>query len=62
MAPQVDINPDIRRAATLPAGVYYDPRWYELQRERVFARTWQYAGEAARVRAPGHVLPFTLLE
>jgi choline monooxygenase len=62
MIPRVDINPDIRRAATLPAGVYHDPRWYELQRERVFARTWQYAGEAARVRAPGHVLPFTLLE
>ncbi|HUH13572.1 MAG TPA: aromatic ring-hydroxylating dioxygenase subunit alpha, partial [Longimicrobiales bacterium] len=35
---------------------------FERQRERVFARTWQLAGEAARVRAPGHVLPFTLLD
>lgn len=58
----VSIDPDIRRAGTLPADVYHSVRWYELQRERVFARTWQYAGDAGRIRAPGHVLPFTLLD
>jgi choline monooxygenase len=62
MGQRIEIDPEIARAHTLPAGVYHEERWYELQRDRVFARTWQYAADATRVRAPGHVLPFTLLE
>lgn len=56
-----EIDPDIRRARTLPAEVYRDARWYRRQRERVFARSWQMIPGAERVRAPGHLLPFTLL-
>jgi choline monooxygenase len=56
-----DMDPDIRRASTPPAAIYHEPAAYALQRERVFVRSWQLAGEAGRVRAPGHVLPFTLL-
>jgi len=55
------IDPDIRTAATLPARVYSDPALFELQRERVFARTWQYAGHDDLVRVAGQVFPFTLL-
>jgi choline monooxygenase len=60
--PSVDIDPDIRAASTLPAKVYSDPGYFALQQERVFAKSWQYAADSARVKAPGHVLPFTLLE
>ncbi|MDP9179165.1 MAG: aromatic ring-hydroxylating dioxygenase subunit alpha [Gemmatimonadota bacterium] len=60
--PRVEIDANIGRASTLPAAVYSHPAYYELQKESVFARSWQWAGEAARVKAPGHVLPFTLLE
>jgi choline monooxygenase len=56
-----DIDPDIRRAATLPARVYSDPELFRLQRERVFARTWQYAGHDDLVSVAGQVFPFTLL-
>ena len=56
------IDPDIARAETLPAEVYRDPAVYALQRERIFARSWQLAGDADRLKAPGHVLPFTLLD
>ncbi|HEX2204977.1 MAG TPA: SRPBCC family protein [Longimicrobium sp.] len=56
------IDPDIRRAETLPAEVYASPAWYAVQKERVFARSWQLVRGAERVRAPGHLLPFTLLE
>src|SRR5438046_1589543 len=56
------IDRDISRAETLPARVYSDPACYEIQREKVFARSWQLVGDAARVRAPGRVVPFTLLE
>jgi choline monooxygenase len=55
------IDPDIRRAATLPARVYSDPALFRLQQERVFARTWQYAGHDDLVRVAGQVFPFTLL-
>lgn len=61
MDPSFDIDPDIRRARTLPAAVYRDPAYYELQRDRVFARSWQMIPGAERVRAPAHLFPFTLL-
>jgi choline monooxygenase len=60
--PQIDIDADISAASTLPAKVYSDPGYYALQQDRVFARSWQYAADSARVKAPGHVLPFTLLD
>lgn len=60
--PRIDIDEDIRSASTLPAQVYSDPRYFALQRETVFARSWQYAADSEQVKAPGHVLPFTLLE
>lgn len=57
-----EIDSDIRRASTLPARVYSEPKYFELQRDRVFARSWQWVGDAARVKAPGKVSPFTLLD
>jgi phenylpropionate dioxygenase-like ring-hydroxylating dioxygenase large terminal subunit len=56
-----EIDPDIRVARTLPARVYSDPEIFRLQRERVFARTWQYAGHDDLVKVAGQVHPFTLL-
>jgi phenylpropionate dioxygenase-like ring-hydroxylating dioxygenase large terminal subunit len=47
------IDPDIRRAATLPAEVYSDPRWFHLSRERIFSRSWQLVGDTDSVRVPG---------
>lgn len=59
--PEFHIDPDIRRAHTLPGQVYHDADVWALQRERVFAPSWQLLPEAERVRAPGHLLPVTLL-
>lgn len=42
--------------------MYSDSGYYELQKERVFARSWQWIGESAKMRAPSHLLPVTLLE
>jgi choline monooxygenase len=60
--PDFEIDRDIRRASTLPARVYSDPEYFELQKDRVFTRSWQWIGDSSRVRAPGRVWPFTLLE
>jgi choline monooxygenase len=59
---ELKIDHDIRRASTLPGWAYSDPEFFERQKENVFARTWQWAGDATRVRAPGRVFPFTLLD
>ncbi|TAH34372.1 MAG: aromatic ring-hydroxylating dioxygenase subunit alpha [Planctomycetota bacterium] len=55
------IDPDIRRAHTLPAELYLSPRAYEEVRERVFARSWQFLGDVDRLAAPRQCVPFTLL-
>jgi phenylpropionate dioxygenase-like ring-hydroxylating dioxygenase large terminal subunit len=39
-------DPDIKRAATIPSRLYVDPVYLELERERVFAHTWQLVGRA----------------
>ena len=56
-----EIDPDIRVARTLPARVYSDPEIFQLQRERLFARMWHYAGHDNLVKVAGQVHPFTLL-
>ena len=38
---------------TLPASWYSDAAVAELERERIFARSWQYAGPAEQVAEPG---------
>ncbi len=56
-----EIDPDIRVARTLPARIYSDPEIFRVQRDRVFARTWHYAGYDDLVKVAGQVHPFTLL-
>jgi len=56
----IAIDPDIRRAATLPGAIYADPAWFARQLERVFARSWQVVPDESAV-APGSAHPFTLL-
>jgi choline monooxygenase len=55
------IDPDIRKASTLPGEFYTDPRTFDQCRDRVFSRTWQFVGDAERVKAPGQAWPVTLL-
>jgi choline monooxygenase len=57
-----EIHEDIREAQTLPARVYSDPAIFELQRERVFAPSWQFITDVSHVKVPGQVHPFTQLE
>jgi choline monooxygenase len=56
------IDEDIRDARTLPAWCYRDEAFLERLRERVFARSWQFAGDAGLAADPGRVHPFAFLE
>ncbi len=44
---------DLSEAFTLPASWYTDPRMLDLERERIFYKTWQPVGRADQVRRPG---------
>lgn len=46
-------DPDIKRASTIPARLYVDPVYLELERERVFAHTWQLVGRLDQVAGHG---------
>ena len=52
------IDPDIRRAATMPSTFYLDERLFEVSKEKIFARTWQFAGRADEFES---LKPVTLL-
>ena len=53
---------DIARASTLPGRFYTDPTLLDASRERIFSRSWQLVGDVGRLKAPGQVLPITMLE
>jgi choline monooxygenase len=55
------IDADIRRARTLPAEFYTDPRWFEAVRERVWRRGWHLIGHVSELPAPGARKPVVLL-
>jgi choline monooxygenase len=55
------IDPEIRRASTLPASYYRDVEAFEASRDRIFAKSWQPVGDLDRVKTPGSALPVTLL-
>ncbi len=60
--PPLEVDADIRRAHTLPSWVYGDPAVWAAQRERVFQPSWQLVADRSRVKVPGQVHPFSLLE
>lgn len=53
-----NIDPDIRKAWTLPSGFYTDPQYFEISRDAVFARSWQFVGFSSEF---DDLTPFELL-
>ncbi len=58
------IHPDIRKAKTLSSDFYTDEQYFELAKEKIFARTWQFAGTEGEVcnLKPVDILPGILDE
>jgi phenylpropionate dioxygenase-like ring-hydroxylating dioxygenase large terminal subunit len=48
-----DLGRALAQGWTLPADWYSDPAIAALERERIFRRTWQYAGRVGDVERPG---------
>jgi choline monooxygenase len=47
------VEADIARAWTLPGPLYTDAGVFAVEKEKLFARTWQVVGHASQVRKPG---------
>ncbi len=57
-----NINENISLAETLPSEFYTDEKYFESSKDKIFSRTWQYAGDINVVKVPGQINPFYLLE
>ncbi|SMD32407.1 choline monooxygenase [Reichenbachiella faecimaris] len=56
------IDPDITKAETLPASFYKDSSVFDLLREKVFLKTWQFVGDEQLVPLTEDVFPSVLLD
>ena len=61
MTERFNIDPDISKAETLPARFYRDSSIFEVLKEKVFYRTWQWIGTEDQAPEAGSVTPQTLL-
>ncbi|MEO8042329.1 MAG: Rieske (2Fe-2S) protein, partial [Acidobacteriota bacterium] len=52
------IHPEIRKAKTLPSTFYTDDAFFEESKEKIFARSWQFAGRLDEFES---LKPITLL-
>ena len=50
----------LEKAATPPASWYIDPRVHGLERQTVFARSWQVVGRTEQLREPGQYVTATI--
>src|SRR5579883_2733693 len=55
------IDADLEKAETLPARFYRDQAYFEKAREDLFAKSWQFIGDADQLTVPGQVIPVSLL-
>ena len=56
------VHADLARARTLPSRLYTDPAELDLERERVFARTWQLIGREEQVSETGAYFTATIAD
>ena len=56
-----NIDPDIRKAQTLPGAFYRDAITFELVKEKIFTQCWLYAADSSVVAQPKQVHPVNLL-
>jgi choline monooxygenase len=56
------IDPDIRKAETLPASFYKDTAVFEEMREKVFYPAWHWLGDKSQLTIGAGVTPFQLLD
>jgi len=59
--PRFEIDPDIRKAWTLPSAIYTDAAIFKEVVEKAFVPSWQFVGDSDMVKVPGQVAPVLLM-
>jgi choline monooxygenase len=56
---EFEIDPDIRKASTLPSRFYTEKRYFEISKEKIFARCWHLLGRRGELQTlqPMVILP-----
>jgi len=47
------VDADISRAQTISTDVYKSPEFFEMAKEKIFASSWQYAGDTDSLKTNG---------
>jgi choline monooxygenase len=55
----LSVDADIKKASTLPSEFYTSAENFELSKEKIFAKTWQFVGDTDELRIAGSLVPKT---
>lgn len=55
------IDSDITTAQTISSSFYTSPQWYELVKEKIFTKTWQFCLNTDELRLSKQMVPVTML-
>ena len=55
------LSDDPTLSDTLPAEYFTDPKIFELERERIFYRNWQFVGHVSDIPEPGDYFTTAIL-
>jgi choline monooxygenase len=57
----LSVDHDIEKASTISSSFYTSQQWFDISREKIFARSWQFCLSADDLRQVGQMVPFTIL-
>lgn len=58
---KINVDPNIETASTIPSIFYTSNDYFELAKEKIFARTWQFCLSTEELRLTAQMVPLTLL-
>lgn len=58
---KINIDPNIETASTIPSVFYTSNDYFELAKEKIFVRTWQFCLSTEELRKACQMVPMTLL-
>ena len=61
MKNKIFIDPDIRKAETLPASFYKNSETFDLLKEKIFLKSWQWVGDDSLIKK-NSAYPLTILD
>lgn len=58
---KINVDPNIETASTIPSVFYTSPDYFEIAKEKIFAKTWQFCLSTEDLPLAGQMVPASLL-